>query len=90
MQRSEAKDYLDIAALIEHGIDLAHGLACARAFYGGHFNVALPLKALCYFEDGDLSSLPPTIRIRLTQAVQAVTTIPWIPPSEMRIGRARS
>jgi Nucleotidyl transferase AbiEii toxin, Type IV TA system len=86
VQRSEAKDYLDIAALIEHGIDLAHGLACARAFYGGHLNVALPLKALCYFEDGDLPSLPASIRLRLTQAVRAVTTIPSIPPSGMKIG----
>lgn len=32
VQRSEAKDYLDIAALLGHGLPLEYGLGCAQAF----------------------------------------------------------
>lgn len=70
--RAEAKDYLDIAKLLEEGVDLAQALGAARAIYGEAFNPILSLKALCYFADGDLSSLPEDIRSRLTGAVQKV------------------
>ena len=65
VQRSEAKDYLDIAALLAHGLPLGYGLGYARAFYGPNFNAVLPLKALVYFEDGDLPSLPVAVRTAL-------------------------
>lgn len=87
VQRSEAKDYQDIAALLEHGLSLEYGLGCARSFYGDHYNTALPLKALCYFADGDLPSLPGPVRERLVGAVQKVRYIPVIPNTGMRIGR---
>ena len=61
-QRSEAKDYLDIHALIKTGLSLTMGLSCARAVYGAGFNPMLPLKALTYFLDGDLPSLPSKVR----------------------------
>lgn len=86
VQRSEAKDYLDIAALLAHGLSLEYGLGCARAFYGGHFNTALPLKALVYFEDGDLPGLPATVRATLTRAVQSVREISRVAPTGMTIG----
>ena len=85
MQRSESKDYLDIAALVAHGLPLEYGLGCARAFYGAHFNSALPLKALVYFEDGDLPSLPAQVRAALIQAVRAVRTIPEVRSTGGRI-----
>ena len=78
LQRSEMKDYLDIAAILRSGISLETGLGCARAIYGETFNTLLPQKALCYFEDGDLRMLPAEVRELLTGAVQAVQRIPII------------
>lgn len=86
IERSEAKDYVDIAALLAHGLSLGYGLGCARAFYGAHFNVALPLKALIYYEDGDLPSLPTATREALAEAVRGVRQIPDVPKTEQRIG----
>jgi hypothetical protein len=34
-------------------------LAAAAAIYGKDFNIPLSLKAVTFFEDGDLPSLPP-------------------------------
>lgn len=72
-QRAEAKDYLDIAALIEHaGTSLAEALAAAASIYGPSFNPQLTLKALCYFDDGNLPTLPASTRRQLIEAVQSV------------------
>ncbi len=46
------------------------------ALYGGGMNPLLPLKALCYFEDGDLATLSPDVRERLLAAVAGVGEIP--------------
>ena len=70
--RAEAKDYLDVSRLLEEGIDLKQALGAARAVYGPVFNPLLSLKALCYFEDGDLPALSSDIQTRLTEAAQAV------------------
>ena len=77
-QRAEAKDYLDVDALINSGCPLATGLGCAQAIYRNAFNPMLPLKALTYFEDGDLASLPAEVQLRLRQAVEAVDQIPTV------------
>jgi hypothetical protein len=72
-QRAQAKDYVDIDALVSiGGIDLATQLAAARAVYGPHFAPTPTLKALTYFGDGDLSMLGADIRRRLVQAATAV------------------
>ena len=70
--RSEAKDYLDIAALIDGGIHLPAALAAGQIIYGAPFNPQNVLKALCYFSDGDLPSLPDQTKQRLVDAVTAV------------------
>ena len=71
--RAEAKDYIDIDALLTDGrIDLPTALAAARAIYGIQFNPQSTLKALCYFDDGNLRRLPQTIKDRLVKAVCAV------------------
>ena len=75
-QRSEAKDYVDIATIIRAGISLENGLAGAIALFGPNFNPALPLKALTYFGDGDLSSVPPEIREYLIAAVKETREFP--------------
>jgi len=72
-QRAQAKDYIDIDALITlAGIDLATQLAAARAVHGPHFAPTPTLKALTYFGDGDLPSLPDEVRTRLARAASAV------------------
>lgn len=71
-QRAEAKDYIDLAMLIRHGIDLPHALAAAKAIYGQGFNPQITLKALIYFGDGDLTAVPDEMRALLVQSVAAV------------------
>jgi Nucleotidyl transferase AbiEii toxin, Type IV TA system len=81
-QRAEGKDYLDVAAALEAGLSLAEALAAARAVYGREFNAALSLKALAYFEDGDLPRLDVAIRERLRAAAISVelSKLPsWVP-----------
>ena len=86
-QRAQAKDYTDIAALIETGVDLPRALAAAKAVYGNAFTPTT-LKALSYFGDGDLPSLPDHIKRRLVQAAAAVD--PLRLPSLKRTARRSS
>jgi len=72
-RRAEAKDYIDIDAILTDGrIDLATALAAAKAIYGKSFNPQITLKSLTYFEDGNVKKLPRETRERLVQAVRAV------------------
>lgn len=72
-KRAEAKDYLDLDALIRsESIDLSTALAAGRALYGRAFNPQITLKALCYFEDGNLNTLSDALKNRLVKAVRAV------------------
>jgi hypothetical protein len=71
--RAEAKDYLDLDALITLAhVDLPHALAAAEAIYGTSFNPQITLKALSYFGDGNLPEVPDIIRERLAAAARAV------------------
>jgi hypothetical protein len=71
--RAEAKDYIDIDALLRDGrIDLPTALAAAQAIYGAAFNPQNTLKALSYFEDGNLHRLPQSVRDRLARAAREV------------------
>lgn len=80
--RAEAKDYIDLSRLLEEGIDLGDALGAARSVYGGSFNPILSLKALSFFNDGDLRTLSGTIRLRLSNAVGRIDVgrISEIPP----------
>lgn len=68
-KRAEAKDYADIAALLDNGIDLATALAAGHVVYGSTFNPLITLKALSYF--ADLPDLLPAIQEQLADAVKA-------------------
>jgi hypothetical protein len=71
--RAEVKDYLDIDALLQAGaVDLPTALAAASAIYGRQFNPQITLKALCYFEDGNVHTLAQAVKDRLVRAVDAV------------------
>ena len=76
LQRAEAKDYLDIAAMASAGVSLAKGLAGAREMYGPNFQPSESLKALVYFADGDLAALAGTAKATLIESVSAVRTLP--------------
>jgi hypothetical protein len=71
-QRAEAKDYLDVHALLRSGLSLSDGLGFAKRVYGEHFNSLLPLQALCYFEEPSLRDLPLAIQADLRNAVQSL------------------
>lgn len=79
-QRAEAKDYLDLAAALSAGITLPEALGAARAVYGKVFNAMAALKALTYFEDGNLRSLSSEAKRMLLAAAETVTpeSIPLI------------
>ncbi|MDE2943179.1 MAG: nucleotidyl transferase AbiEii/AbiGii toxin family protein [Gemmatimonadota bacterium] len=71
--RASAKDYLDVDAVIRlGGIDLGQALGAATAVHGDRFNPVLTLKALTFFDDGDLSEVPAEVRDRLAAAVRGV------------------
>jgi Nucleotidyl transferase AbiEii toxin, Type IV TA system len=71
--RAEAKDYIDIDAVITAGlVDLPMALAAAAAIYGQQFNPQITLKALSFFDDGNLGILPRATRQRLAAAARAV------------------
>lgn len=66
-QRAQARDYEDIAAIVNAGVSLAKAIGAATAVYGNGFNGALSLKALTYFSDGDLPNLRPATQERLRE-----------------------
>lgn len=76
LQRAEAKDYRDVAAMIDAGVSLPRGLAAARALFGLHFQPSESLKSLAYFGDGDLKSLTPAEKNTLVQAAASVRGLP--------------
>ena len=72
-RRAEAKDYVDLDAIIRQGkIDLPTALAAGKLIHGPSFNPELTLKSLCFFGDGNLPTLDRTVQDRLATAVKAV------------------
>lgn len=76
LQRAEAKDYLDIARLLGADARLDYGLAAARTLFGPAFQPSESLKALTFFEDGNLGALPERERELLTRAASSVRALP--------------
>lgn len=76
LQRAEAKDYRDVAAMINAGVSLSRGLASARQLYGPNFQPSESLKALIYFNDGDLKTLTTEEKNTLVEAVKIVRDLP--------------
>jgi hypothetical protein len=78
LQRVEAKDYRDVAAMLDAGVNLAAALAAARLLYGVAFQPSESLKALVYFQGGDLVTLSDSERRQLLRAVQDVRDLPQV------------
>lgn len=78
LQRAEAKHYRDIAAMINAGVSLSYGIAAARQLFGPNFQASESLKALVYFNDGDLKTLTAEEKETLVGAVKAVRNLPEV------------
>jgi len=76
--RAQLKDYLDIYAMLQGGLSLEYGLACAQAIYGNCFDPATSLKALTSYNDGDLSETPLDVKNHLTKQAIKVKNIPVV------------
>jgi len=75
--RAEAKDYLDIYTLLKTGITLPSALGAAKALYP-EFNPVLSLKALAYYGEPNLATMPVEIREFLTATSAKVESIETI------------
>lgn len=76
LQRAEVRDYRDIAAMLNAGVDLARGLAAAREIFGVKFQPSESLKALVYFDDGNLRSLSTVEKDTLIARASAFRELP--------------
>ncbi len=85
LQRVESKDYLDIKALLESGVALDRGLSAARALFGPAFQPSESLKALVYFEGGDLHTLSQETKESLIRAARSVRDLPRVPLISRRL-----
>jgi hypothetical protein len=74
LDRAEAKDYLDISAMLSAGVSLERALGAFAKMYGK--DPGLVLRAIGYFKDGDLPSLPETDQDILRAARDRVAEIP--------------
>jgi hypothetical protein len=74
LDRAEARDYQDIAAMLSAGASLERALGAFSKIW--RQDPALPLKALGYFKDGDLPSLPQADQALLRAARDRVQAIP--------------
>ncbi len=72
-QRAEAKDYIDVDAILnDKNFDLPLALAAGQYLYGNVFSPQNAMKALTYFEEPQLSVLTTALRMRLVEAVKLV------------------
>lgn len=74
LQRVEAKDYLDIAAMLAAGQSLEHGLGAASAMFST-FPPAEALRTLTYFKGGDLERVEQRDRDILRHAVSQASQV---------------
>jgi hypothetical protein len=64
--------------MIDAGVSLSRGLASARQLYGPNFQPSESLKALVYFNDGDLKTLTMAEKKTLVDAVKEVSHLPEV------------
>lgn len=74
LDRAEARDYQDISAILSAGVSLERALGAFAKIY--RKDPGLPLKAIGFFKDGDLPSLPKTDQDVLRAARDRVSKIP--------------
>ncbi len=71
-QRIEARDYVDIAALLASGLSINEGVAALLALYGKQASGLQSVKTIAWFKEGGLETLLPAgTREVLTRAAAA-------------------
>jgi hypothetical protein len=76
LDRAEAKDYQDIAAMLSAGTSLERALGAFAKMYRS--DAAIPLRALGFFKDGDLPSLSTADQDLLCAARDRVHAVPEV------------
>jgi Nucleotidyl transferase AbiEii toxin, Type IV TA system len=76
LDRAEARDYEDIAAMLRHRVSLARGLAAFQKMFRGE--PATVLRAMGWFEDGNLSTLSRAEREVLLAARDETSDLPQV------------
>jgi hypothetical protein len=84
--RIEAKDYVDIHALLASGLDLAEGLSHLEALHPQTTNWLITLHTLVYFQGGDLAQLPEKTKSDLESAVRVVKEVRTFAEKKRPIG----
>lgn len=77
LDRAEARDYRDIAAMISAGVSLPVGLGAFKRMFAGEPSQVL--RAIGYFKDGDLPTLRQTDRELLQKTRDRARDIPDVP-----------
>ena len=78
LQRNEVKDYKDIAAMCRAGVSVATGLAAAQQMFAPAFPPTDSLRAMTYWEGGDLYTLAIEDRETLSKASSSVRRLPEV------------
>jgi Nucleotidyl transferase AbiEii toxin, Type IV TA system len=76
LDRAEAKDYRDIAEMISAGVSLGAGLSAFKQMF--HGEPAQVLRAIGYFDDGDLNTVSTADREVLRKARDCVGKLPEV------------
>ena len=76
LDRAEAKDYRDIAAMLSAGVSLEKALGGFAKMY--RRDPGLPLRAIGFFKDGDLPSLAEADQNLLRAARDRVSDVPEV------------
>ena len=74
LDRAEAKDYRDIAEMISAGVSMPAGLSAFKQMFDGE--PAQVLRAIGYFDDGDLNTLSTADRDVLCDARDRIGQLP--------------
>jgi hypothetical protein len=76
LDRAEAKGYRDISVMLSAGVSLEKALGAFAKMYGK--DPGLPLRAMGYFKNDDLASLPKSDQDILRKARDRVSEIPEV------------
>lgn len=85
-QREEARDFVDIAALLHAGLGLDEALGHLEAIHPVGTNAVITLKTLVWFKGGDLEQLPDELKRSLEKAVRRVREVVPFRGSKQPIG----
>ena len=85
-QRIEARDYVDIAALLGSDLTINEGVAALLALYGNQASGLQSVKTIAWFKDGNLDALlPEAVKSALVRA--AASYDPHTGPAPIRSSR---